>query len=109
MKRLAIVAAALAFAAPAISHAAPADPSATAVRVSYADLDLSTARGAETLMHRLQDAALESCGASSFSLVDYQDAVRRSGCYRDSLAAAVAEVNLPSNAVASIAQDRNTP
>ena len=67
----------------------------TAVAVHYGDLDLGQPSGARTLYHRLQAAALEACGASEFSLAPYQDAVRRSACYRDGLDNAVQAVNLP--------------
>jgi UrcA family protein len=80
--------------ADAAAEASAAEVS-TAVHVRYGDLDLSQPSGARILYHRLQNAALEACGASDFSVAPYRDAVQRSACYRQGLAQAVEAVNLP--------------
>jgi UrcA family protein len=94
MRTITICAAAFALIAPAISHAA-VDDSATAVKVSYQDLDLSRSSGATVMLQRLDQASLEACGASQFSVRDYRDAVQRTDCYRDGVQQAVANLNAP--------------
>ena len=82
---------ALALAAPAV-----AGPTVTtSIAVSPAGLDLSTAAGAEVMASRLDRAAVRACGASDFSLRDYQQAVRRSACYHDAMNQALASLNAP--------------
>jgi len=82
---------ALALAAPAVA----APTVTTSIAVSPAGLDLSTAAGAETMANRLDRAAVRACGASDFSLRDYQQAVRRSACYRDAMGQALTALNAP--------------
>jgi UrcA family protein len=82
----------------ALTLAAPAmaGPTVTtSIAVSPAGLDLSTAAGAETMAARLDRAAVRACGASDFSLRDYQQAVRRSACYRDAIGQALVSLNAP--------------
>lgn len=94
MKKIVLAVAALALCAPLASHAAPAGDT-TSVRVSYRDLDLSRSRDARTMLARLQEAALNTCGASGFSFPQYREAVRRSDCYQQSLSNAVAALDVP--------------
>ena len=47
------------------------------------------------MLGRIGDAALEACGASTFSLPEYRAAVRRSDCYRGGVDGAVASLNAP--------------
>jgi UrcA family protein len=80
--------------------AAVASPAATAgesykVQVSYRDLNLNRSADAARLLHRLDRAAAEACGASSFSVREVRDAVRQSSCYRSSMDSAVASLNAP--------------
>jgi UrcA family protein len=77
---------------------APGDPGglqATAVKVRYDDLDLTRTTDAQTMLVRLDRAALDACGASGFSLREVRQAVQRSACYRQSLDRAVAGLNAP--------------
>jgi UrcA family protein len=100
MKNIMIFAVALALAAPAASFAASADGQAPTLSVSYRGLDLSQPQGAKRMIARLDKAAAEVCGASSFSARDYQRAVRSSACYQDSMNRAVATLASPTvNAV----------
>ena len=78
-----------------VAQAQPASDTTPQVAVRYGDLDLSRAGDAKVLLHRLQSAALQACGASDFSLAPYRDAVQRSACYRQGLARAVDTVGLP--------------
>jgi UrcA family protein len=94
---------ALALAAPAV-----AGPTVTtSIAVSPAGLDLSTATGARLMASRLDRAAVRACGASDFSVRDYQQAVRRSACYRDAMGQALATLNAPG--VSAALRDRATP
>jgi UrcA family protein len=83
--------------APAFAHAASADVTTDTahVKVSFADLNLDRAHDASILLDRVQTAALESCGASTFSLPDYRAAVQRSACYRAGVAQAVNRIDAP--------------
>jgi UrcA family protein len=99
MRPFLMAAAALTLGAPlaaATAFSAQAAPdSAVAVRVSYADLDLDRTSGAAVMLQRLHDASLQACGASSFSLPDYRQAVGRSTCYRSNMDVAVASIGAP--------------
>jgi UrcA family protein len=84
----------LAAAAPLATAAAADRP--TAVEVRFSDLDLNNPNDAAVMLGRLDDAALEACGAAPFeSLREYQLAIRDSRCYAHSLSRAVAELNAP--------------
>ncbi len=48
---------------------------------------------AQRLLRTLGNAALEVCGASSFSLADVKAAVRRSACWHETMARAVTEAD----------------
>jgi UrcA family protein len=66
-----------------------------AAPVPYADLDLASHNGAAAMLDRLHRAAMDVCGAPTFSLRDYRWAVGRSGCVRASMDRAVAELGAP--------------
>ena len=95
MKRLAIAALALSLVAPAVGQAAQAGNEGTSVRVSYGDLNLTSSKDAALVLERLRTAALGACGASDFSLKDYRESVKRSGCYTASLDRAVTALSAP--------------
>lgn len=68
----------------------------TAIGVRFNDLDLNRPADAAIMLGRLDEAALQACGASPFSLREYQLAIRHwSRCYADSLGRAVSELNAP--------------
>ena len=106
MKRLAIPAlAALALASPAAADVVTRDGNVTTtVVVRAGDLDLNQAPHAAILVARLDRAAAQTCGASTFSVREYQAAVRRTGCYRDAMGQAVASLNAP--AVSAVYRER---
>jgi UrcA family protein len=54
--------AAIATSHPAIARSAGSDFDAMSLRVSYADLNLDSAAGAETMLRRVHNAALSICG-----------------------------------------------
>lgn len=89
-------AAALALAIPAAGQAAAArDDQPVSVKVRYGDLNLTQTHDAAVMLRRLDNAALESCGASKFSLREYRAAVRDSACYHDSMNRALADLGSP--------------
>lgn len=105
MSKRAFFTAACAIAAAAVAGSAMAQSEATAahsifeqtaVPVSYADLDLASPYGAQTMLQRLQHAALNACGADDGSVKPYKWAVRHSACYHRSLDTAVASLDAPS-------------
>ena len=81
---------------PAIAAASPFinEANRTAVRVSYADLDLSNEAGLATLYARLRSASLAVCG--SRSLIEAGSLGRLAEnrrCYEGALSKAVARIN----------------
>jgi UrcA family protein len=84
------------------SHAAPTGLEATEIRVRYKYRDLTSPTAARSLLRRIGDAALESCGASSFSLAEFKTATELSQCWRDAVDDAVRRIGSPAlSAVAS--------
>jgi UrcA family protein len=73
--------------------AEPERPPSIAVRVPHNALR-SPAKARQVLA-RLGRAALEVCGGSSFSLLQYHEAVVRSRCYREALNRAVQDAGSP--------------
>jgi len=69
-----------------------ADEPARSIKVSYADLDLSTQAGATTLYNRIRGAARTVCGYEGPGFTD--KAIWRS-CFKDAVGNAVAKVNNP--------------
>src|SRR5215467_8264036 len=65
---------------------------AKSIRVSYADLDLSTQAGATTLFNRIRGAARQVCGDEGTT---YTDHVIWQGCIKRAVGDAVATVNNP--------------
>jgi len=96
MKIASICTLVLALVAPATVRAAPVgDEAAPAITVRFADLNLSDAHAARILLARIDDAAMESCGATAFSdPLEYQ-VVRRSDCHAETVARAVAAIGAP--------------
>ena len=66
----------------------------TQIVVSYDDLDLSHAAGAQTLMSRLRTASKQVCGGMP-TLADLTMMSRYNVCYNDAMSGAVAQVNSP--------------
>jgi UrcA family protein len=94
MKTPLLFALALAAAAP-VATAAHADRP-TAVAVRFNDLDLNNRTDAAIMLGRLDDAAMQACGADPFSsLREYRMSIRSSRCYARSLSRAVSELDAP--------------
>jgi UrcA family protein len=84
------------------SHAAQPGLGRTEVRVRYKQWELTSPTAMHALFRRIGDAALEACGASSFSLAEVQTATKLSPCWRDAVDDAVRRVGSPAlSAVAS--------
>ena len=85
--------AALALSACLVAYNASAQPNAQTV--SFADLDLSKAAGAQTLYKRIKAAARNVCGpADNYTFVTPNKAFRK--CYDKAIADAVAQIDRPS-------------
>jgi UrcA family protein len=67
----------------------------TQVAIKFGDLDLASQQGSAAMLQRISHAALEACGASSFSVPDYRWALKNSTCYRGSMDRAVADLAAP--------------
>ena len=65
------------------------------IRVRYDRSELDSPASARRLFGRIGDAALESCGASPFSLVEFRSATLASRCWRDAVDAAVRRIDNP--------------
>jgi len=50
---------------------------------------------AEHLLNRIEAAQAEACGATTFSLAEYRQAIRRGPCWREGVARTVAAVGSP--------------
>jgi UrcA family protein len=77
------------------SHATPAGLETTEIRVRYRHAELDSSAAARSLLQRIGEAALESCGASPFSLAEFKIATAQSRCWRDAVDDAVRRVGSP--------------
>ena len=76
--------------------AAPAPAAAPTVTVPYADLDLSQAKDAATMLKRIRHAAGEVCRDMPGAAGNDPETIERvTACYRQTLARAVAGLNAP--------------
>ncbi len=90
---LASTVAVLALASASVSVAAPtAGAETVSIPVSKAKLDLNNPRDAQVMMHRINTAALQACGADAHSFTELKRAVAASPCHRDAVAGAVAQL-----------------
>jgi UrcA family protein len=75
--------------------AAPAGLETSTIRVRYNRTELTSTTGARNLLKRIGNAALESCGASSFSLAEVKAATEQSLCWRAAVDDAVRSIGNP--------------
>ena len=75
--------------------AAPRGVETSTIRVRYNRTELTSSVGARNLLKRIGDAALESCGASSFSLAEFKAATEQSTCWRAAVDDAVRNIGSP--------------
>ena len=76
-------------------HAATTGLETAEIRVRYERRELTSPAAARRLLRRIGDAALESCGASSFSLAEIKTATVMSRCWRDAVDDAVRRIDDP--------------
>lgn len=96
MKLLIAAALVAAVASPALARTVETGAQATtSIAVSSTGLDLTNKGDARLMLGRIDRAALSACGASEFSVREYQAAVRRTACYREAMDRAVASVDAP--------------
>ena len=76
-------------------YAAPTGLVTTEIRVRYDLRELTSPAAAHRLLRRIRDAALESCGASPFSLPEFKAATVASRCWRDAVDDAVRRIDDP--------------
>lgn len=69
--------------------------SAADVRVSARGLNLGASADAQTMIKRLDSAAMEACGASRFSLAEVRRATRNGECYKVAMDGAVTTLGAP--------------
>jgi UrcA family protein len=69
--------------------ASPVGQETSTIRVRYNRTELTSNTGARNLLKRIGNAALESCGASSFSLAEFKAATEQSRCWRAAVDVAV--------------------
>jgi UrcA family protein len=76
-------------------NATPTKSKTTEVRLRYDRRELTSPAAARHLLRRIGNAALESCGASSFSLEEIKTAALASRCWRDAIDDAVRRIDAP--------------
>jgi UrcA family protein len=76
-------------------YAGPTGVVTTEIRVRYDQRELTSPAAAHRLLRRIRDAALESCGASPFSLPEFKAATLASQCWRDAVDNAVRHIDDP--------------
>jgi UrcA family protein len=79
----------------AFTTPALAEGSDTQIKVDHVDYAVANAAQAKQLLARLGDAAMEACGASSFSVPQHKQAVRGSACWRASMSDVVSRIGNP--------------
>jgi UrcA family protein len=72
--------------------AASAGLETSTIRVRYNRAELTSSAGARNLLKRIGNAALESCGASPFSLAELKAATELSRCWRAAVDDAVRSI-----------------
>lgn len=98
LKKPLVCALVLALAGPGAALAAPAaiaDAEPATMSVRHDDLDLTTQRGARLMIQRLDAAAADVCGSSSFVSLAFKQAVRSTQCYQESMNRALAALGSP--------------
>jgi UrcA family protein len=78
-----------------VGYTAPPGLVTTEIRLRYDHRDLTSPAAAHRLLRRIRDAALESCGASPFSLPEFKAATVASRCWIDAVDNAVRRIDDP--------------
>jgi UrcA family protein len=95
MNKWAVLACVLSVIVSTEGYAAPTRSETTKIRLRYDRRELTSPAAARHLLRRLGKAALESCGASSFSLEEIKTAALTSRCWRDAVDDAVRRIDEP--------------
>jgi UrcA family protein len=85
-------------------HAAQTNPEPAHVAIDYADLDLATSAGVDTLYHRIVQAARRVCPQSGPTSLATKSRIRE--CRAAAVAEAVARINDPRLAAVHAEQQR---
>lgn len=95
LKSVVTATAVLVLSLPAVASAGPdSELKGKSVKVSYADLNLEKEAGAKVLYRRLQQASKQACGVESLQVAGSVRLITEMNrCYRDTLSAAVQEIN----------------
>ena len=88
-------------------QAAYAQSADDGVTVSYADLNVATAAGAKTLLHRIQHAADRFCGVQGVIPLDQQSTY--DVCVKDAVDTTVARLNVPALTATNSGRPLSTP
>lgn len=91
---ISFAAACAALATPCLAQQRP-DPDRHVVVLRDVDRRPATPAAARKVLARIDVAALAACGVPSFSLREVTQAARRSPCWRDAMAGAVAQIDAP--------------
>jgi UrcA family protein len=90
-----------------LAGAAQADmPGETAIKVSYSDLNLTTAAGSQALYGRIVTAARRVCGTDKVDIRDLNTLASAQRCEAQAIAGAVHQVHSPALAALSSARAR---
>jgi UrcA family protein len=90
-----------------LAGAAQADmPGETAIKVSYGDLNLTTAAGSQALYGRIVSAARRVCGTDKVDIRDLNTLASAQRCEAQAIAGAVHQVHNPALAALSSARAR---
>ena len=73
--------------------AAPSQFKSVSVKVSYADLDIHSDKGARVLYSRLKTASQQACNLNLYIKTSLNERQRARTCYEEALDAAVARVD----------------
>ena len=96
LTKLELILAACAFLLPLASAAAtPAPEDRRSVILRNVDLHPRDREGSRILLQRVDDAAMEACGASEHSLRELRTAVRASQCWKQATADTVRRIDDP--------------
>jgi UrcA family protein len=95
MNKCSVIACVLCGMVAAAAYAAPTGPETTEIRIRYDHRKLTSPAAARQLLRRIGEAALESCGASPFSLDEVKTAALASPCWKGAVDDAVRRIHNP--------------
>ena len=93
--RVSVLGACLIAALSGAAYAASPGTASASMRVSYADLDLSSEQGNKKLYARIVSAARQVCAADEVDMRDLQAFANEQACEREAIGGAVQQVHSP--------------